>query len=233
MRITIKVGPSLEENKGSLNDLVNGFIHNVLGPGNKWHDTFSPYSISTLHGGKLNKATGRISFPKGGKFVISSDNQEFLADMFTGLASVTDGKVGTMPLLGFETYSCGASPKFDLVRVENIRLKDNGKEITFKDENYLSKLREHCIKKLIRNGISEEDALSIKLEAFYPENWKVKYVKMKTGTKSENITPASTIMLVVKGNKEARNKMFNLGYGISTGSGFGFAITKKDNINEI
>lgn len=230
MRIAVKVGPSLQENKGSLNDLVNGFVHNILGPDNKWHDSFSPYSISTLHGGKLNKDTGLFSFPKGGKFVISSDNQEFLTDIFTGLASVTDGKIGTMPFLGFETYSCGASTKFDLVRIENIRLKDSGKEITFKDENYLPKLREHCIKKLIKNGIPEEDALTFKLEPFHPENWKVKYVKMKTGTKSENVTPSSTIMLIVKGSKEARDKMLSLGYGTSTGSGFGFATTKNDNI---
>ena len=230
MRIVIKVGPSFKEINGSMNDLVNGFVHNILGPGNKWHDTFSPYSISTLHGGKLNKETGFFSFPEGGKFVISSDNQEFLGDIFAGLASVTDGKIGTMPFLGFETYSCGASTKFDLVRIENIRLKDNGKEITFKDDDYLPKLREHCIKKLIKNGIPEKDALTFKLEPFHPENWKVKYVKMKTGTKSENVTPSSTIMLIAKGNKEARDKMLSLGYGTSTGSGFGFATTKKDNI---
>lgn len=230
MRITIKFGPSMVEQDKSLNDQVNGFIHNVLGPDNKWHDIFSPYSVSTIHGGVFNKESKKISFPEGGRFVIASDNEEFLRDFITGLATINNGKIGTMPYIGFESNKCTLSYKYDIVRIENIRLKVNNKEITCKDDGYIDKLREHSIRKLIRCGVSEEDANTLQFEPFGKDKWKVKYVKMKNGMKNESITPSSSIMLIVKGKKEVRNKMFNLGYGISTGSGFGFATTKKNNI---
>ena len=230
MRIKIKFGPNSEMFDKPTNDYVNGFIHSVLGEGNKWHDAFSPYSVSTMHGGVFDKESGMIQFPNGGHFVVSSDNEEFLSDLLCGLAMTSEAKLQTMKYLGFDSYSCGASSYFDVLRVENIRLKKDDKEITFKDDGFIDTLLEHTKKKLKHNGIEDADAETIKFQPFHPENWKVKLVKMKCGTEKENITPSSTIMVVVRGKKVAREKILSLGLGSSTGSGFGFAITKNDKI---
>ena len=230
MRIKIKFGPNVEKFNKPTNDYVNGFIHSTLGDGNKWHDAFSPYSVSTMHGGCLDKESGMIQFPEGGYFVVSSDNEEFISDLLCGLAMITNAKLQTMPYLGFESYSCGASSFYDIVRIENLRLKRDNKEIVYKDSGFVSYLLEHSKKKLKRSGILDDVAETLTFQPFHPENWKTKLVKMKVGTEKENITPSSTIMLVVKGKKEAREKLLNLGFGTSTGSGFGFAMTKNDNI---
>ena len=229
MRIKIKFGPNTEKFSKPTNDYVNGFVHNVLGKENKWHDSFSPYSIYAMHGGNFEKESGMIQFPNGGYFIVSSDNEEFISDIFCGLASLTNEKLQSMPYAGFETYSCGSSSFYDVIRAENVRVKDKNKEITINDEQFVNVLLEHAKKKLINCGISEEDANSLKFEPFHKENWKVKMVKMKYGSDKQSITPSSTIMLVVKGKKIAREKLISLGLGNSTGSGFGFITTKNDN----
>lgn len=231
MIIKLNFAPNTELFDKPTNDYVNGFVHTVLGKNNKWHDSFSPYSVSTMHGGKYDKDTNMIQFKNGGFFCVSSDNEEFLSDFLCGLSEQTDLKLQTMQFIGFECIANKTSRLYDVVRITNIRLKSpkTNKEITFDDEDFLNILLEHSKKKLINNGISEGDVDTIKFQPFHKENWKKKLVKLKFGCENQSITPSSTIMLVIKGKKAAREKLINLGFGNSTGCGFGFATTKKLN----
>lgn len=229
MRLKIKFGPNTEKFDKPTNGYVNGFVHKVLGENNPWHDKFSPYSISTMHGGKLDKESGHVQFPNGGYFIVASDDKAFMNDFLSGLFDNPDLKLQTMPYLGFESYNLDACRYFDLLRVECIRLKRDDKEITHEDERFVEDLTAHTRTKLKRCGIPEEDANSIRLEPFHKERWHTSLVKMKSGTDSQSFTPASTIMVVVRGKKSARAKLLNLGFGNSTGCGFGFALTKSDN----
>lgn len=224
-RIKLNFGPNTEKLEGSMVDAVNGFIHNILGPENKWHDTFSPYSISKLHGGSYDKETKTTNYPNGGYLVVSSSNSDFTDDLLCGMLSAMDAKLLSMPYLGYTRYNVTTFPDYDIVHIENLRLKRLDKEITFMDANYIDDLRKHCIKKLMNNGISQEEAESLAFEPVSMDKWRVEYVKMKTGTPRQNVTPSSNITLKVSGSRVARAKMFELGYGLSTGSCFGFAFT--------
>lgn len=229
MRLKLKFGPNTEKFDKPTNGYVNGFVHFVLGKENKWHDKFSPYSVSPMHGGTLDKESGFVQFPNGGYFIVASDDKEFINDFLNGLVENPDLKLQSMPYLGFESYNLDASKYFDLIRLECVRLKRDDKEVTQEDGKFLEYLTAHCIAKLTRSGISEDDAKSIKMEPFHPERWRTSYVKMKPGTEKQSITPASTVMVVLRGKKVARAKLLNLGFGNSTGCGFGFALTKNDN----
>lgn len=229
MTIKLNFGPNTELFDKPTNDYVNGFVHTILGKNNKWHDSFSPYSVSTMYGGKYDKESNMIQFKDGGFFCVSSDNQEFISDFLFGLLKHTDIKLQTMKFINFECVANKISRMYDIVRITNIRLKmpKTNKEITFEDEDFLNVLLENCKKKLINNSIPESDANTLKFQPFHQENWKTKLVKMKFGTENESITPVSTIMLVIRGKKSVREKLLNLGFGNSTGCGFGFATTNK------
>ena len=231
MRLKLKFGPNTEKFDRKTNDYVNGFVHNVLGKGNKWHDVFSPYSISTMHGGKLDPESETIQYPNGGCFFVASDDKDFITNLLCGLIDNPDAKVQSMKYLGYESYNIGAKRTYDVLRLECVRLKRGDKEITQEDENYIPELTAHCIKKLKRCGIPNSDAESISIEPFHREKWKTVFVKMKEGTEKQSITPCSTIMVILKGKKSAREKLLNVGFGTSTGCGFGFALTKEDKFN--
>ena len=230
MRIRLNFSPNSEPFTKPGNDYVNGFIHRCLGEGNRWHDEFSPYAVSQMKGGVLDPETGLIEFPNGGHVIVTVDKTEteFITALLKGLVNMADGCVQTMKYEGMTSYSVNEREKFDITRIECVRLMDGNRAVTCKDENFIQLLRDHTVRKLKRCGVSENDAESIQLEPFHQENWRVKYVKLKSGTEHPVVTPASNIMVVAKGSREARRKILTLGYGQSTGCGFGFPRVKED-----
>lgn len=231
MRFKLNFSPNTEPLTKPINDAVNGFVHKCLGENNKWHDTFSPYCVSQMQGGVLDTNTGMIQYPNGGYFIISVDKEEkeFITALLNGLVNMTDGYIQTMKYEGFSSYSVNEHDKFDITRINCVRLMDGDKAVTCNDDNFLQLLRTHTVKKLKRCGVSDNDAESIVLEPFHTENWRVKYVKLKNYNEHPVVTPASNIMVIVKGNRPARKKLLSLGYGQSTGCGFGFPKMKEDN----
>ena len=232
MRIRINFSANTEPLTKPVNDYVNGFIHKCLGENNKWHDAFSPYCVSQMHGGVLDKNTGLVQYPNGGYIIVSVDESgtEFANKLIDGLFDMTDGAVQTMKYVDFQTYGVKTQPKYDITRIECVRLKEGKRHITCKDGDFTQKLNEHVVRKLKRCGVSDSDAESVRLEPFHSESWRVKYVKV-THDGNTVTTPSSNVMYVVKGSKAARERILSLGYGQSTGSGFGFPFTKEDNNN--
>lgn len=226
MRIAIKFGPNTAPFERPVSDYVAAFLHECLGKDNKYHDAFSDYSVSQMRGGVVKD--GALTFPSGGSFIVSSDNAEFTNDLINGIIERTGtGRLQTMPYKEFRFYYPSASPAYDIVRIQCLRLKEGRDHSVCTDEGYIDKLRDHTVRKLKACGIDANDAESIMIEPFHPEEWKVKYCKhVRDGRTS--VTPSSCIMVVLRGSRAAREKIMSLGFGCSTGFGFGFAGLKCD-----
>ncbi len=229
MRLKIKFKPNSEPFTKPTIDYVVGYIHTCLGNNNKWHNGTSNYSISQMRGGVLDK-NGLIQYPNGGHIIVSSDDNDFIKTLSNNIMDIWDnGMVQTMIFEDFDTYKQTSMPRFDIVRINCLRLKIDDKNITFEDEeHFIDILRSHTVKKLIKSGVSESDAATIKIEPFHKENWKVKWCKVKAGTKQENCIKTSCIQIILKGKRDVREKLTSMGFGQSTGYGFGFAGLKCD-----
>lgn len=235
MRIKVKFKANETPIESVMNSHINGFVNKVLGENNKWHGKFSPYSVSGMYGGVLYDDKS-FQYPNGGYFIVASSNAEFIGDFLKGLLSLDDdSKVLSMPFDGFEPYDIKPMSDYSIITLENVYLqkkeKNHKKEVyTFENcDDYLDKLLENSVKKLIKEGISERAAKSIKFSPHHPEKWNVKYCKYKMKDNHPLINKVSNIKLYVTGNKKARKMLFDMGVGNSTGFGFGFARLNEDN----
>lgn len=199
---------------------LNSYIHKCLGANNKFHDAFSDYCVSSLQGGKLDFSTGMLYFEDVPYILFTTNNQEFTVQFLNGIMKNENTLFG-MHYDGFEFSDFEVSNYFDKVfLVSPLLLKIKDKKISVKDDNYLQLLKEHCIKKLAHNGIVDE-TFDIEIRN---EN-KAKVKKIMVG---DVFNICSMVSFIIKGKKETRLKLYNLGLGTSTGSGFGFVkIYKK------
>ena len=217
MRFKLNFSKNSKPISKPLNEEVNGFLNNVLGDKNKYHGTFSRYSISSMQGGNMDK-NGVLNFPNGGYIFISSDDYSFIANVLKGLSAKQDELyVFDMKYQSMEISDFIVNEKFDLVRaISPIMVSLNGKNLTFKDDEFISVLIDKSIKKLINCGYDEKLAKTINIKLFHPENAKTKMVEIG---KAKNI--ANKVMLYVEGDKTMRKALYELGIGKCTGFGFG------------
>ena len=199
-----------------LNEEVNGLINKWLGKENKYHGTFSRYCVSSMQGGSMSK-DGILSFKDGGYVVVSSDDVQFISTLLKGIMMETNGLVKSMKYYKMEMGEFEPYKDYDIVRtISPILISNKEKTLTFKDKDFIPELTKRSIKKLINCGVDEKSASTLSLELFHQENAKTKMVEVK---KQKNI--CSQVMLIVKGDKDIRKKMYELGFGKSTGFGFG------------
>lgn len=209
-----------------LNEEVNGFLNNVLGDGNKYHGTFSRYSVSSMQGGRMDK-DGVLNFPNGGYVFVSSDDSEFMVTLLKGLAAKQKNLyVLDMKYKGMELCDFKVNERFDLVRsISPILISDGKKAVTFNDDNFFELVREKSIKKLIKCGYDEKLVNTLEINPFHPEKYKTKMVEIN-GVK--NI--GSRVMFCISGDKTVRKALYELGIGKCTGFGFGaVSINNNDN----
>lgn len=235
MRIKVKFKANTDKIEFIMNSHINGFVNNVLGKNNKWHGLFSPYCVSKMYGGVLQEDK-TIQYPNGGYFIVSSSNNEFVGDFLNGLLSLKNGVcILSMEFDSYDIYEPTIMSDYTIVHFENIYLHKNSKGeedkvYTYKNcEDYLEKLKKNTVDKLIKEGIPEMSAESIKFIPFHTEKWKEKFCKYKMIENHHMVHPTSDIYLVVTGSKKARKTLCEMGIGNSTGYGFGFARLKEDN----
>ncbi len=236
MKITIYLGPNEKTLNGPINKCVSGFIHKCLGENNKWHDSFSPYCVSQVTGGQL--IDGVIQYPNGGRLCVSSDDNDFISDFIAGLKRIESCSIATMPVIRCEISEQEVTNKgYDIVYADCVALSQPHEIGTKKfyntvnnTENFLEMLNEHSIRKLKAYGIPASIAETLKLEPYHKERWTEKYVKFDS--QSNIFVPTSRVKFIMRGNELARLKMLNLGFGQSTGAGFGFATRYSNNINK-
>ena len=219
MVLKIFFGSSLEEFSTPLNKIVNGFIMELLGGDNNYHGNESNYCISSIQGGKTNE-NGKTFFPNGALVAISSNDTTFINKILESIVYKSDDlKLSSLHYTNMTISEYEPFSDYDVIRtISPISLKHNGVFYNCIDnDNFIDKLRTHCISKLIKNGVSDKVANTISIEPFHLINSKKVCVKIG---KSKNIS--SKLMLIVKGDKEPRKKLYNMGLGRCTGFGFGF-----------
>ena len=196
-------------------DKMNSYIHSCLGSNNKYHDTFSDYSISSLQGGRLTDK-GTLSFENSEPYiVVSTLNEKFLNDIMLGIMA-SQKEVMTMKFDHCEVADFKPHKFFDkVISISPILLKDkNDKKIVYQDAGWLERLNEQSIAKLGHMDIIDP---TFKIE-FSGDQKRAKKKLVYVGTVSN---PCSSVRLKVSGTKEARTAIYNLGLGNSTGCGFG------------
>lgn len=199
-----------------LNKQVNGFINFLLGENNEYHGKFSEYCVSSMQGGKMDK-DGKLTFKDGAFLRVSSPSMDFLGKIMLSLSKNRDLSVCSLQYKNFELDEFGTFSDYDVIRmISPLSLRVHRRVVTYNDDDFIEVLTSKSRKKLIHNGISEEEANTIEFELFHGENAKTKAVQIGG---SANIS--SMVMLVVKGSEKARKTLYNLGLGGCCGFGFG------------
>lgn len=197
---------------------MNGFIHRVLGESNKYHDGFSGYCISSVMGGKMSDGKSGLVFDCEPYIIVSSPDSGFVNDFLSGLVNAFSSRsadfYGLYPSR-FETYENNVNKTYDVIKTNSpILLKDReGRKITFKDDGWLERLKEQCVKKLEHRNI-KDDSFDIVIGNFGT-------LKTKSIIVNGVFNPCTNAILTVYGRKETRDTLYSLGLGNSTGSGFG------------
>lgn len=217
---------TLEEFKEPLNKEVNGFIMELLGNDNNYHGNKSDYCVSSIQGGVCND-NGTTSFPNGAIVAVSSNDPQVIGQLVESILNETGKlKIASLTYEKMEMTEYNPFSDYDVIRsISPISLKHNGKFYTYEDDEFIELLQKHCINKLINNGVEEKIANTITLEPFHFEG--ARKVCVKIGD-AKNIS--SNVMLIVKGNKNARKQLYNMGMGRCTGFGFGFVEVRNRNM---
>jgi CRISPR-associated endoribonuclease Cas6 len=228
MRIKVKFSPTNIELPINNQDLVNSFIHRVLGKDNKYHDAKNNYSISSLQGGTWIKDSNNISLKKGGYITISSLDDEFIDKILMNLYITPfhqNIKVIGIDFIDEKLYNgwnhfVTLSP-FIIKKYED---KHKYTFLTVDEENFESKVETYLINKISKIN-PNLDLSDFKIEIKNNKNHKSKKVLVKNVINKANLCHISIFT-----NKKVANLLYNIGIGQSTGSGFG-TIYKTENHN--
>lgn len=191
---------------------LNSFIYRTLGDNNKYHDSFSDYSISSIQGGKLyNK--NELKFIDNPYIIITSLNNEFINDMIVGLEKRKYDFFG-MKYKKMEISEFMPNKRFDIINtISPVIVKLNNRKISIDNELFIQTLKQNCIDKLKHKGVEDET-----FDIFIRNKHKTKKKYIIVG---DVFNICTNISLYVYGKPNTRKILYNMGLGGSTGSGFG------------
>lgn len=206
---------------------INYYVHKCLGENNKYHDVKNDYCVSSLYGGKLNEDKKTLSFKNGGYIVITSKNEEFIDSIINGVMCNETLKWGMeFKVFDFikESFTDGWNHFATLSPfiIKKYSDKKNYTFITINDDDFESIVKSHTVNKLkkIYNNIDLKD-FDIKIKK-HPKH-KVKKIMVKNV-----VNHANQCQIDIFCKASVAEKIYNLGLGQSTGSGFG-TIYKTEN----
>jgi CRISPR-associated endoribonuclease Cas6 len=207
-------------------EIVNSYVHRIIGANNPYHNAKNDYSVSSLMGGKL--VGDKIIFKDKAYLVFSSLNMEFmntiLMNLITSSEVLYDGiKFSNIVPIGEEfmngwNHFATLSPFLIKQYVD----KKTYTFITLNDDNF-----EVLVKEYLKNKLLKIDpALDLKnFDVRIPkhDNHKVKKILVKNV-----INHANQCHISIFCDKKIAELLYNIGIGQSTGSGFG-TIYKTEN----
>ncbi len=242
---------SVELPKDNLH-ILKSYVHKCLGENNQYHDKFSDYSISHIAGGVFDKTKKTFNFPNGAYIVVSSPNFDFINEFIKGVLSNVDALGYGLKFLKFEflqekfldgwNHFATLSPFILQSNKENKRnffvikskmffseeIKEKYNILELNSVQFKEKLQESLIQKLKKYDHNLD--LS-NFEVLIKDNPNHKGVLIPLKRLSQNKTvmnPANICHVSIKTNKKVAEVLYNLGFGKSTGSGFG-TIYKTEN----
>lgn len=225
MRLKLEFSKPTEPISVNNQHLVNSYIHRLLGNNNKYHDVKSNYCVSPLCGGKLTPEK-TLLFDKNPYIIVSSQDLEFLNTLMVGLMNEKIFCCGSEFLKSTiiqEEFYNGWNHFFTLspVLLKQQNKGERVKFITINDKNYVDLLKQQIVNKLekIDSNLDLSD-----FEIVIDDKGK----KMRKVLVKNVINHASSFKISIKTNKIVAEKLYNLGLGQSTGSGFG-CIYKTEN----
>lgn len=221
MRIKIRLSSTSRVFSEPMNVMVNGFVQKLLGEFNEYHGKFSRYSVSSLRGGIVVNGSD-LSFPNGSYFWISSDDDEFMSRVCGGIRNIASSDIGGMKYVGMDIDDFVLNKSFDLVRCDSLIVKDKDIAYTYSDDKFLDILLEKSKKKLLHCGYDAGLVESLSIELFHPECSKVRIIKIRN---VPNI--CSKVMFLVRGDVRIRRALYENGFGMCTGFGFGGVTLNK------
>lgn len=192
---------------------LNSYIHKCIGINNKYHDAFSNYSISSIQGGKIINGK-ELSFENSAPYiVVTSQDMNFLNTLIGGVQK-DKFTFFNMHFKNIEVSDFYLNEYCDTVMtISPIIVKKNGYKITFKHPEWVNILTEQLKSKLKHIGI-EDDTLKIEIRNINKAKEKMIWV-------GDVFNPCSYLSMKVYGKKKSRLAIYNMGFGGSTGSGFG------------
>lgn len=215
---------------------INSYIHRkCLGENNKYHDTKSDYCISKLCGGVRDEITNTLSFKNGGFICVTSNNQTFLGEIIAGTLKNPNLGWG-MKFKTFEYINedfIGSNMKKQQNVWHHFRTlspflireytdKKNYSEVTLNDTNFSEKVKLYLINKL--SAIYKD----IDLTGFEVKHEPRPFDKIKKILVKNTINSANQCQISIFCTADVAEKIYTLGIGQSTGSGFG-TIYKTEN----
>jgi CRISPR-associated endoribonuclease Cas6 len=194
---------------------MNGFIFESFGKNCELHDKFSDYNISSLQGGTLKNDKKHIEFKNGNPYFYISGSDTFVNFAIEAFETSTASVFG----MRYDSISIDddfiVKPYFDSIITISpiIVMSKNGRKITFKDDEWLDRLTQNCVNKLQHLNIFDP---TFKIEVVNPHKAKEKCVWV-----GDIFNVCSNVRLNVFGRPSTRKALYNMGFGGSTGSGFG------------
>lgn len=199
-------------------EILNSYIHRCFGEDNPYHDSYSPYSISSMQGGTLSD--GNLNFENGMHIIVSipDGNKHIFADLLKGILSGVEIGYG-MKFINVEPLNLTVNKNFDWVQTICpiiLREKKTNKYLVYTDDSFLEELTNRTIKKLKHYDENIDlTNFSISIVDKYNKN-KIKKIKVK-----ESVNKCSMLRLKITGSPSTRKILYEHGLGSSTGSGFG------------
>ena len=205
-------------------DIVLGYLHGCLGVGNKYHDTFSCYSWSGVHGwGRIEdiEETGekQAVYTHGGHIYVTSNQIEFIQDLLQGLIQHGDSlNINGLKFCGVEMSKFIVHKDYDIIKpLSPIVLRIHKEYLDCTDsERFFGLLQWQSKQKLIKCGLDPVKVDTLKIEPYDKGSFKIKHFGLKGGEALCN-----DIMLRISGDRAIRGNLYGMGLGNKTGCGFG------------
>ena len=197
---------------------MNGFIYALLGDkADKYHDSYSRYSVSSIQGGHISPDKKGIVFDGEPYIQISSNDLEIIGDFVNGILNAINNHsanfFGLYPTR-FDNSEFHCNKSFDVVKtISPILIRKDGNKLNCKDADWVEVLEKNCKDKLSHEGIDDK---TFRIEVKKPERLRTKMIWV-----GGVFNPCTEGVFTIYGKKETREKLLSLGLGNSTGSGFG------------